>query len=350
MSANNYSPISIDHNQSNAQALNSLPSNLTFNQFSENQQPAIHQFLGVEQILKKNNSDATKLEQIIQKLNKTGVLNEVNIFNVSAITAFQQKTTAKPLTPQIYRTQTNQKDAKELKVQFVLDCDLKDAMNNKINPNTVSPMNYQQPQKQLVRYPNPNYGSAFNQRIPVVASNQLVARPPKIYYAMPTKPAINIQRITTPKTKVKTVYVDPPGIAAVSNVLDGVYSYFEDTFTTSVVKKDPLSTKSTFKSNKHRNQIRKRSTNSDRILYSTKSPISEYTKSHNDKNQKLTTQIHVTSEFVGQDPLKENDQHKPKESDSESDEYDFGGDTYEDDDDRSEDENVSTIFRCINNR
>lgn len=334
-----------------------------FNQKIKKPNPQVFsQFLGIDNILQQNRSDGEKLDEIMHKLNETGALTKVNVFNISTSTMkIRRKTTPMPLSTlrsknvtyiRPYEQNDHQKDSKELKVQFVLDCDLKDSMNSESN---VRKPVYQQSQatqyispvpvvkKHPIQYPN--FDAVFNQRFPIKNSNQLFYyQPTRVPNTVPKKPTKKIvNKVTTEKTRVKNVYVDPPAVAAISNAFENVYNYFEEALTTNVVQKKPREKKRAVKQKKIRATgqgripIRKRSTVSDRIAATTNKPEYRYTKSQTTgANQKLTTQIHVTSEYLGKEP---EIAEKPTDSESdESDSVDYGSEEEYDDEREDEDE------------
>lgn len=319
------------------------------------------EYLGIDDILKKNRSDFEKLDELMQKLNETGALTKVNVFNITTSTMkIQQKTTPMPpatikrsknvtyIRP--YEQNDHQKDSKELKVQFVLDCDLKDSMNGDLNVRKpVSTHTQTVPyyssapvvKKHTVNYPTIH--NVFNQRIPTKYTNQNTVNVKPINYP-PTKAAVN--KVTTPKAKVKNVYVDPPVVAAISNAFENVYNYFEEALTTNVVDKKPREKRRAVNRRKNkirmndgqgRIAIRKRSTAKNRVTVTTDSPKHRYTKSYaNGANQKLTTQIQVTSEYTGKEPeevKQSNDESSDSSYSTSADDYE-GDDEYEYDDER----------------
>lgn len=308
----------------------------------------INDFLGIEKILHQNRSDVEKLDELVNKLNKTGALSKVNI--ESNLMQIRHSTTALPRSTtlrsryntnvQAYEQNDHQKDSKELKVQFVLDCDLKDSLNTNLNLN--KPVI---PHSQTMQYiPSvPGNENAYNQRIParkqVISHYQTTRRP---YYptTKPTKRVI-VKTVTTPKAKVKNVYIDPPAVAAISNAFENVYNYFEDALTTNVVQKIPRKKERVIERKKNRvhgqerNPIRKRSTVNHLAI--TDRPEYRYTKAHsNGPNQKLTTQIHVTSEYVGTEPPAGIKQNENISDELESAEYDGDLDDSESDEEYSD--------------
>lgn len=320
----------------------------------------VHDFLGIEQILHQNRSDVEKVDELVNKLNRTGALSRVNIdSNTMRIrhssTPLPRSTTSQlrdNTNMQSYQQNDQQKDSKELKVQFVLDCDLKDSLNSNSNLNQPVMPHYQTipyissnpgVKKNEIRYPN--YESSFNQRIPtrkqVMPYYQTTRRS---YYPtkQPTKRVV--KTATTPKAKVK--YVDPPAVAAISNAFENVYNYFEDALTTNVVQKIPREKKRVIARKKvrvhgqGRNPMRKRSTAN--VLAATSTPEYRYTKAYsNGPNQKLTTQIHVTSEYVGTEPTGVVKQNENISDESESGEYDDDSDTDTESDEEYSDEDES---------
>lgn len=323
-------------------------------------------------ILNQNNSDFEKIDEIVTKLNRTGGLTQINVINVNNNTKKYRRTTLLPaamISKNItyvhpYEVPDSHKDSKELKVQFVLDCDLKDALNKDkssvnplLSPNAVRPI-YQYPnpvvKKQPILYPS-YYQDAFNQRIPtrpMYTKVQTATRRPQYavqFVAVTKKPLKTITK-ATPKPKIKNVYVDPPGVSAISNVFENFYNYFEEALTTNVIQKKstkkgtkslvqkkkinvPVKRKGSIKYPRHR-PISKRSTIIDRNGQATESPEYRNTKAYkNNQKQHLTTQIHVTSEYVGKEPVTVQNVDSSYEKGDESDEYD---DEYDDDDDEDD--------------
>lgn len=160
----------------------------------------------------------------------------------------------------------------------------------------------------------------------------------------PTTVKANITKTiktSTKKPSVKNVYVDPPMVAAISDTFENVYTYFEDALTTKVrvtdKKNDRQPPKSFMRKRGKKRPIMKRSTvvhsrpvteMSSPIVYaSTEANRQRYTQSYATQNgQKLTTNIQVTSEYVGKEPA--TDRPIKDESDSGS---EIGGDYYSDD-------------------
>lgn len=304
--------------------------------------------LKIDNILKQKTNDTQKVNEIIRKLNRIGHVSRVSgISTTKTPTKIKYKTSPMPSQSTKRRNITyaseienllkndHQKDSKELKVQFVLDCDLKD-MNDKTKTSLVKPLSIaQQPTTGVKKLPvqYPTFYSAFNQnRIPTKAP---VKQSTLIYY-FPTKKVA-----TTSKPRVKNVYVDPPLVAELSDTFENVYNFFENKLTTKVkvkprkeAKKRPI----------------KRSTAQNHIAAPTIRPNYQYTQAYGPNGQKLTTNIHVTSEFVGKDPEEPEPIKKPGESESdESDDYsegffdDYESDSDDRDDDDDEDEDDYSI-------
>lgn len=322
----------------------------------------IQNFLGIEKILLQNRSDVEILYELMNKLNRTGALSKVNI--ESNTMQIRHSTTPLPrstksrlednINVQPNEQYDHQKDSKELKVQFVLDCDLKDSSNSNSNLNQpVIPQLQTLPyissnpsvKKNEIRYPN--YKSPFNQRIPTRKQVMSYYQTTRSSYYPTKKPTKRVVKtVATPKTKVK--YVDPPAVAAISNAFENVYNYFEDALTTNVVQKIPRGKKRVIARKKvrvhgqGRNPIRKRSTVN--VLATTSRPEYRYTKAHsNGPNQKLTTQIHVTSEYVGIEPTNVVKQNENVSDESEE-VYDDDLDDTESDEDEYSDEDYDYDF------
>lgn len=293
-------------------------------------------FLGIETILQQPSSDEQKLDQIIKKLNKTGSLSRVNVFNsTSENLTYRQKATSSSqsvsriINPTVEHEQQqhdHQKDSKELKVQFVLDCGLKDMDSTsvkKLLPTSSSSF------VSLKKVPiqNPSYpSSVFNQRITTKNPTRLTYTQQGNVYFIPTKQPVKVA--TTSKPRIKNVYVDPPLVGEISDTFENVYNYFENAMTTKVkvkprnknIKKRPI----------------KRSTVGNSITPPTFAPYHQYTPSYGAENgQKLTTNIQVTSEYVGRDPVTkkplEGQADTSYESASYSDDSESSDDDYEDD-------------------
>lgn len=282
----------------------------------------VNNFLGIEHILQQNNSDIRKIDQIINKLNRNGSLSTVNVFNTTRNdlrrSTLSHVSGIKPRIP--YLDVEHQKDSKELKVQFVLDCGLKDMASSLKKPQPTL-----QTSNSLKKFPiqYPTYPNAvFNQRVPTKATVRPTYIKNGIVYYVPTKNSVKI--VTTPKPRIKNVYVDPPIVGEISDTLENVYNYFENSLTTKVkvkprnkqvAKKRPI----------------KRSTVGNSITPPTTAPNYRYTHGYNN-GQKLTTNIHVTSEYVGKDPVTE----RPSKGESAS--YDSGSDDSYDDDGSDDDD------------
>ncbi|XP_031627143.1 uncharacterized protein LOC116343295 isoform X2 [Contarinia nasturtii] len=266
----------------------------------------VENFLGIGNILQQqHSSDVQKLDQIIDKLNRTGSLARVNV---------QNPTRYGPTTKLTLPNVDQQKDSKELKVQFVLDCGLKDMAETTLN----SPQSVYQ-KKVPIQYPSYS-SSVFNQRVPTKVPSQKGV----VYYIPPTK-SVKVTT-TTAKPRIKNVYVDPPLVSEISDTFENVYNYFENALTTKV-KVRPSEKKA-------KKRPIKRSTVGYRITAPTTPPNYRYTQGHGGQNgQKLTTKIHVTSEYVGKEPSTERAPQSEVSygSVSISDEYDSG--SYDDDDD-----------------
>lgn len=237
---------------------------------------------------------------------------------------------------QLFEQHDHQKDSKELKVQFVLDCDLKDSMQSGSGLNIRKPTvskNSVPAVKRPVYYPN--YQNSFNQRFPTKNTYGLLPnrRPSVVYPTKKPQPKPPIKGVLpTPSTqKPKVVYVDPPGIAVISNALENVYNYFEDALTS----KEKVRRAKNRQNNKRRGAGKlgrkkkkkpgkKGSAKKNRVTKPTSAPVSRSTKPVG-VNNKLTTQIHVVSQYVGKDPTTTTPQ--PDEEDSyEDDEYVDSGD------------------------
>lgn len=326
--------------------------------------PKLPDFIGIATILNQNESDFDKIGKIVKKLNVTGGVTQINVINVSSNnqTKTHRKTTnaasamgrknATYVHPSTKHDSA--KDSKELKVQFVLDCDLKDALNR--DEGTLAPVirrptpnynyiQYQRPPVTLrpLQLYYPNYmQNAFNQQIPMKKVRVTTRRPHYTYQYRPApqmRPVKTLTKAPTkPKTKVKNVYVDPPGVAALSNAFEGAYDFFENALIDTVKKPlkqkpqiispAPITNKIAQKVRRRRPPIVKRST--ERVVKNYKpTPAPVYA---NTEKQKLTTQIHVTSEYVGKEPI------VVKKGEDTSEQYGDGDDDDKDDDDDYEDD------------
>lgn len=291
----------------------------------------MNNFLGIEHILQQPSiSDTIKLDQLIHKLNGTGSLSRVNVFN---------RTWKNDVGKSTLQTEyDHQKDAKELKVQFVLDCGLKEMANK--NPQAIfhsSPLSTVK--KVPIQYPT--YSNAvFNRRVTTKPPNRLTKKGVVYYGATTSKP---VRVATTAKQRIKHIYVDPPLVGEISDTFENVYNYFENAMTTKVKVKP--------QQNQEDDKERpiKRSTAGNSITAPpTVAPNYRYTQSYGSQNgQKLTTKIHVTSEYVGEDPGTKRPYRGEDDaslgSDSFSDEYysgfdDDGSDDDDDDDDYDRDD------------
>lgn len=247
----------------------------------------INTWFGIENILRRNSSDLHKIDEIIDRVNKTGSLSRVNVFNQTSrinkddfMPMHQNVTYLNP-----YEDADPDKDSKELKVQFVLDCDLKDGggassvkkLKTKLRPKPTKSNVKKNPNHYQNHYPVQYSAeqSVFNMRIPMTTTTTTTQRAPaKIVYphADPmfdfpimfsskfattttrkpiratkkpvrtirttrtyfTTPNTYIAKPTTKKPKVKHVYVDPPVVAEMSNAFESMYGFFEDALTTKV--------------------------------------------------------------------------------------------------------------------
>lgn len=270
-------------------------------------------WFGIDNILRRNNSDYHKIGELIHKVNQTGSLSHVNVFNSSSEDEGEDQDDDKMKAKgsdnvtyvHPYESQDPGKDSKELKVQFVLDCDLKngghkghkahdhDSDNEtysekkfrKRKPTTtpdpmfnpmfhVTESSVKQNTVQYANYAN-NVHSVFNfQRVPIKQVTKPTKPPPKYMYPLSddsdqyyrptrhtrkasstttTRKTTSTSTTTTKKPRVKNVYVDPPLVAEVSDVFENMYNYFEDAFTTKVktgpktptISKKPTPTKNT---------------------------------------------------------------------------------------------------------
>lgn len=326
-------------------------------------------------ILNKNQTDLNKIDELVMEMNSTGSLTQINLINVNEKETDVEQSTIAPHASgveSVYRD----KDSKELKVQFVLDCDLKDALGkDKVafgRPSTARPTTKKpfaapaarpavrpaQVKPQVIYYPAPPTSYYQNPY-----QNFLLPSP----YRPNHLPAVSVVSVTkrkpvkatTAKSIVKNVYVDPPAIASISNTLDNVYSYFEDVFTTKV--KVPSKSKRVSKVRipvapsrpisgklpRHRPIVKRSTVSNSRARPSTITPITRSTRFNeidNKVHQHLTTRIHVSSEYVGKDPATTTTTQSSstvEDYTEESEEY------YEDDDDDNDDEDDDDYYDSI---
>lgn len=308
-------------------------------------------------ILNKNQTNFNKLDELVMQMNSTGSLTQINWINVNEKGEKMAESTPAPHLPIIDKVYRD-KDSKELKVQFVLDCDLKDSLQRQkgisLNPQVTRPVTrkpiqqlVQSPprvQSQVIYYPvapASNYQDSYQSPLKPIKFRPFQV--PQTSFNSVTKSKPKPSKATTPKTNIKNVYVDPPAIASISNTFDNIYSYFEDVFTTKVkvprkqAKANHPSQIPVVSSNvmggklpRHRPIVKRSTVSNSRVRPSTISPISRSTKFHSNDVQRLTTQIHVTSQYVGKNPTTTVPSTTTEEYSEESDEYD---DLEEDDDD-----------------
>lgn len=391
----------------------------------------VNDLFSIEDILQRNESDWKKLDEIIDKVNETGTLTQVNVSNAtrridndvdilesSASPSEQTFTYLQPPKPNQLENPNDEQtetepNAKDLKVQFVLDCDFIDAtgspndQDNRFPPasgtsSASAPPYYLSPN--MMRYPPDIAQSVFNiQRVSTTkAPTPIQSQPQKYTYTTrstaapsptrkkgPTKhpathrstkppsypsedltestdavfyypekfelkPTTTVKPTTnrpvkaievkpTKKPAVKNIYVDPPVVAVISDTFEYFYNYFENALTTKVrvkPKDAPKRTQSIRRSHGKKRPIKKRSTAINRIpvtettvpifYASTEQPnYHRYTQNYAGQNgQKLTTNIQVTSEYVGKDPVTE----RPGADESSSSDSDYGGGDYFGDD------------------
>lgn len=309
----------------------------------------LNNFLGIENILQQNNSDTSKIDEIIRKLNQTGSLTRVNVFNTSSRSAVRKSTNfpgvmqSRISYPNVeHDLSDHQKDSKELKVQFVLDCGLKDMASTLKKPLPTS--QYQSPLSPLKKLQYPTYpNAAFNQRVTTKSPTRLTYVKNGIVYYVPNKQSV---KVTTTTEKPRIVYVDPPIVGEISDTFENVYNYFENAMTTKVRAKS-----------RDRKTARKRPMKRSTVHHSITPPTNSPNYQHKQnirKGEKLSTKIHVTSEYIGKDPITEPPVNKATASDSEasyseasfsdesySDEYDDDDDDDRDDDDDDDYYNLS---------
>lgn len=393
-------------------------------------------------ILWRNNSDWKKLDGIVTKENEMGSMTKVNVPTVtrrmdddvdlleSYVSASEQKFTYLPpqnpkrmRVPHENQNVNGEPDAKDLKVQFVLDCDYDDVtpspnMNRFPSakphyiPSNVMEYSPDSPQSvfnihlisstrapSFIQIQSSGYQTQTPQKYtytarPTAPTPQRIKHPTKrkptyhpteasveatstksgaVYYfpeEFDVTPPTTVKSFTVPpatkrplktitkKTPIKNIYVDPPMVAAISDTFERFYTFFENALTTKVRVKDKEKggqrSKSPRRKRGKKRPIRKRSTKVNRlpvtdmtvpIFYaSTVHPNYRYTQSNaGQKGQKLTTNIQVTSEYVGKEPSTDRPNHHDSNGGSDysssSSDY-FAGDDYssQGDDDIRDDE------------
>lgn len=215
----------------------------------------------------------------------------------------------------------------------MLDCGLKDMASTTLKKPDPTLLTSSSVKKVPISYPFFPTNS-FNQRVTTRPPLRLTYTQNGVVYYDPTKAPAN-KVITTTKPRIKHVYVDPPIVSEISDTFENVYNLFENALTTKV-KVKPQNGKVAKK------RPIKRSTVENVITAPTVAPYYRYTQSGVQNGQKLTTNIHVTSEYVGKDPELENIKHQHQNDvSSGSDSYGDGFDSEydDDDDDESEDDN-----------
>lgn len=312
--------------------------------------PILKDIQTIVDILKQNKSEENKVHEIVEKLNLKGNLTKINVIHLKRNTSAYGPTFPKHVDHRNYSIDLNaddsvgvQKGSKELKVQFVLDCDLKNALNKdkaalNLNPAQILPE----------RYPHPGEYQKLSYYYPTSPVLETQKRPGFIAYGIrKPQPQYTFVRTTTKapevKTKQKIKYVDPPAISVLSNTFENVYNFFEEALTDNVIFKKPPTNKlkkpatnqkhkingnDRRKANRRpvRRPMAKRSTSFIGRVTPTSAPSYRYTPSAQHKEaQQLTTKIHVTSEYVAPEP-------KPDVIDSDSDSDDREPDSYEDSD------------------
>lgn len=303
--------------------------------------PILKDIHTIVDILKQNKSEENKVREIVEKLNLKRNLTRINIIHTKRnVTNHYGPTFPKVIDRKNYTIDLNTDDSinahkgsKELKVQFVLDCDLKNALNKdktglnanrpQILPETYS---YVADDDDSAQYQKkPYYYSAQTalktQRKPTFTAyttRRPQSRPrPQQTIARPTTKAPKIK--TKQKQKQKIKYVDPPGISALSSTFENVYNFFEEAFTDNVVlKKPPINKVKNSAPNRkrknNRNNRRQGTKNGNRkpvtrpqrrkpiVKRSTAPTLAPGSRStqpaENKQKQHLTTKIHVTSEYV----------------------------------------------------
>lgn len=337
--------------------------------------PKLPDFASIASILQQNQSDFQKIDEIVKRLNATGGVTQINVINVNSNNRTKESrrrtTTVAPIQlvtvltrkqnvtyVQPFTAYDHDKDSKELKVQFVLDCDLKDSLNKDSGSirRQPTPTNYVQYQRPLAAAPQPQpvYYPPYMQ----VQNTVRVTTPGPLHY-YPFRPQRPVKAMTpAPKPKattkkIKTVYVDPPGVAALSSAFEGAYDFFEDILTTKTRKKvklppdelplTPIVRRGNGnKVRRKRPAIVKRSTiRIERNDEPTQAPEYRNTRPasrQSEKPQKLTTEIHVTSEYVGADTNVGNKNKNKNDKDDHGSLSDKGDDDSDEDDDEYDDD------------
>lgn len=321
---------------------------------------------------------------------------------------------------------TKSKDSKELKVQFVLDCDLKDSLQKGQLPiNVPNAVNHQYLSNgQLAGFSVPSYSSAHlpspannPYSVPIVKSPSqypvpsvisatrrkpigavavpLATSVPNIKHihhgvesisgdAKPAKKEKEKKKKKKPKSKHNHHAVhskDPVVIEAIKETFAKIYSFFEEAFTTTYVSKhthheadyddsdeddehdhdngheddedDDDGHKKKKKPKKPKKKKKKKKTELREVPSRRKRPIvkrstitesfpmvTQPTDMDGNQKQKLTTHIHVTSEYLEPKPQPPPPTSTSKPPRRDSDEDDYFGDYYGDDDDGDDDDDI----------
>lgn len=239
---------------------------------------------------------------------------------------------------------TRHKDLlKQLKMQFILDCALLDQQQNQNQiPSEINAL-LKTSHHSGVHGTLPAHHSGVH-----LPTNQHHSSPSQNIHAQTVRPPVTISHHSTTveyvpikqtrkKPKIKNVYEDPPAIKEIGEVLESIYGYLEEVFTTKVIEKTkppdkqkvltevyhvnhytPAGPYRTTRKMKHRrggkpvlNRYATRKPGKRRVIYRTKrttlmpgsrstKPISKY--ATNNKNNYLSTKIHVTSEYNEPNP------------------------------------------------
>lgn len=289
--------------------------------------------------LKKNTQNSVK--------KGTPVVRNVISSGVKSATAGKIQQTKAHTNSSALSEDQNSKDSKELKVQFVLDCDLKDSLEKG---------HYHSNGVHVPQRPTVPYRKAVTRRKTVYSPYQVTKKPIRkyaygggyagsVFFGNPVKPQ-KVQKQRRKKVQEVYEYVDPPVIATIKDTFAQIYSFFESALTTNYVSDEEESDEKPAKARKKkrktvsrkglkgkkRRPISKRSTVNKRP---TSTPERRFTQPYEaTQKQKLTTQIHVTSEYTEPDSIKPAVNRPVRKESEEGDDIEYGdyyGDDYYED-------------------
>lgn len=339
--------------------------------------PIIQNPYSIINILKQNTTEDEKMSQIMQTLKVNGsstpfavglkkntqnavkkgtpVMKNAGSSSVRNTTSGKIQQTKGHPNASVLSDDQSSKDSKELKVQFVLDCDLKDSLekghyhSNGIHiPQTHVKKSTAWP-RPTIPYRKTGYLSPY----------QATKKPNhkyaygggyagSVFFGNPVKPQ-KVQKQRKKKVEEVYEYVDPPIITTIKDTFASIYSFFEEALTTNYVSNEEESEEKPAKARKKkRKTVRRKNLKGKKrrpiVKRSTvrrgptSTPDRRFTQPYDvTQKQKLTTQIHVTSEYTEPDPIKPA-VYKPVRKDSEEGgDYEYGdyygdedGDYYED--------------------